>query len=97
VPPTTIAVGAVTLVSGVVGFVWQVDSGAHPYPLPLLLGPAGMRGSAIVTPSFGKEPNASHMCGRIKFHTYDRRYKCIPEQCHNEREYHSTLLHDRKS
>jgi hypothetical protein len=24
-------------------------------------------------------------------HTYDRRYKCIPEQCHNEREYHSTL------
>jgi hypothetical protein len=26
-----------------------------------------------------KEPNASHMCARIKFHTYDRQYKCISE------------------
>jgi hypothetical protein len=25
-----------------------------------------------VTPGFGKESNASHMCARIKFHTYDR-------------------------
>jgi hypothetical protein len=38
-----------------------------------------MKPFADVTPSFGKEPNASHMCTRIKFHTYDRRYKCIPE------------------
>jgi hypothetical protein len=33
----------------------------------------------FVTPGFGKELNASHMSVRIKFHTYDRRYKCISE------------------
>jgi hypothetical protein len=32
-----------------------------------------------------------------QFHTYDRRYKLYLKQCHNEREYDSTLLHDRKS
>jgi hypothetical protein len=44
VPPAATAVGTATLVMGVVGFVRQVDSGAHPYPPPLLLGPVGMRG-----------------------------------------------------
>jgi hypothetical protein len=47
VPPTTIVVGTATLVTGVVGLVRQVDSGAHPCPPPMLLGPAGMRGSAV--------------------------------------------------
>jgi hypothetical protein len=32
-----------------------------------------------VTLGFGKEPNASHMCARIKFRTYDKLYKCILE------------------
>jgi hypothetical protein len=26
-----------------------------------------------------REPNASHMCVRIKFHTYNRQYKYISE------------------
>jgi hypothetical protein len=30
-------------------------------------------------PILKKEPNASHMCARIKFHTYNRHYRCIPE------------------
>jgi hypothetical protein len=38
-----------------------------------------IRGGAAVTSDFEKEPNASHMCARIKFHTYDRQYKFIPE------------------
>jgi hypothetical protein len=36
-------------------------------------------GAIFVIPDFGKEPNASYMCARIKFHIYDRQYKCIPE------------------
>jgi hypothetical protein len=28
---------------------------------------------------FEKDPNAFHMCANIKFHPYDRRYKCILE------------------
>jgi hypothetical protein len=30
-------------------------------------------------PVLKREPNASHMCARIKFHTYDRQYKFISE------------------
>jgi hypothetical protein len=48
-------------------------------------------------PGFKKEPNAFYICVRIKFHTYDRQYNYNPKQYHNEREYHSTLLYDRKS
>jgi pentatricopeptide repeat protein len=30
-------------------------------------------------PVLKRKPNASHMCVRIKFHIYDRQYKCISE------------------
>jgi hypothetical protein len=39
-------------------------------------------GSALSHPVLKREPNVSHMCARIKFHTYDRRHKCIPETMH---------------
>jgi hypothetical protein len=36
--------------------------------------------SALLShPVLERKPNASHMCARIKFHTYDRQYKCISE------------------
>jgi hypothetical protein len=30
-------------------------------------------------PDLERKPNASYMYARIKFHTYDRCYNCIPE------------------